>query len=33
MTVGSVSFKDGKLSTHEVVAGTSGGVTEVQGES
>jgi hypothetical protein len=33
MTVGSVSFKDGKLITHEVVAGSSGGVTEVRGES
>lgn len=33
MTVGSVSFKDGKLSTHEVVSGSSGGVTEVRGES
>jgi hypothetical protein len=33
MTVGSVSFKDGKLITHEVVAGNSGGVSEVRGES
>jgi len=33
MTVGRVSFKDGKLITHEVVTGSSGGVTEVRGTS
>ena len=33
MTVGSMSFKDGKLITHEVVAGSAGGVTEVRGTS
>jgi hypothetical protein len=33
MTVGSVSFKDGKLIAHEVVAGSSGGVSEVRSES
>ena len=33
MTVGNVSFKDGKLTTHEVVAGNAGGVTEVRSTS
>jgi hypothetical protein len=33
MTVGSMSFKDGKLTTHEVVTGSAGGVTEVRGTS
>jgi hypothetical protein len=33
MTAGSLSFKDGKLITHEVVAGSAGGVTEVRGTS
>ena len=33
MTVGTVSFKDGKLTTHEVVTGSAGGVTEVRGAS
>jgi hypothetical protein len=33
MTVGSLSFKDGKLMTYEVVAGSTGGVTEVRGTS
>ena len=33
MTVGSMSFKDGKLITHEVVTGSTGGVTEVRGTS
>jgi len=33
MTVGSVSFKDGKWITHEVVAGRTNGVTEVRGTS
>jgi len=33
MTVGSVSFKDGKFITHEMVTGSSGGVTEVRGTS
>ncbi len=33
MTVGSLSFKDGKLITHELVAGSAGGVTEVRGTS
>jgi hypothetical protein len=33
MTVGSLSFKEGKLITHEVVAGSAGGVTEVRGTS
>ncbi len=33
MTVGSLSFKDEKLITHEVVAGNAGGVTEVRGTS
>lgn len=30
MTVGSMSFKDGKLITHELVTGSAGGVTEVR---
>ena len=33
MTTGSMSFKDGKLHTHEVVTGSSGDVTEVRGTS
>ena len=33
MTVGTVSFKDGKLITHEVISGNAGGVTEVRGTS
>jgi hypothetical protein len=33
MTVGSMSFKEGKLITHEVVTGSSGGVAEVRGTS
>ena len=33
MTVGSVSFKDGKFISHEAVTGSSGGVTEVRGTS
>jgi hypothetical protein len=31
MTTGSVSFEDGKLTTHEVVTGSAGGVSEVRG--
>ncbi len=33
MTTGSMSLKDGKFITHEVVTGSSGGVTEVRGTS
>lgn len=33
MTVGTMSFKDGKMITHEVVAGGTDGVTEVRGTS
>ena len=33
MTVGTLSSKDGKLITHEVVSGSAGGVTEVRGTS
>ena len=33
MTVGTMSFKDGKMITHEVVAGSTDGVTEVRGTS
>jgi hypothetical protein len=33
MTTGSLSFKDGKFHTDEVVTGSSGGVTEVRGIS
>jgi len=33
MTVGTVSFKENQLITHEVVTGSSGGVTEVKGTS
>ena len=33
MTVGSMSFKDGKMITHEVVARGTDGVTEVRGAS
>jgi hypothetical protein len=33
MTVGTVSFKDGKLITHEMVSGNASGVTEVRGTS
>lgn len=33
MTVGSMSFKEGKAITHEVVTGSTGGVTEVRGTS
>lgn len=33
MTTGTMSFKDGKISTHEVVKGKASGVTEVRGES
>jgi hypothetical protein len=32
-TIGSVNFKDGKLLTHEVVTGSTGGVNEVRGTS
>lgn len=31
MTTGTMSFKDGKCLTHEVVSGSSGGVEEVRG--
>ncbi len=31
MTVGDVSFKEGKVITHEVVTGSAGGVKEVRG--
>jgi len=31
MTTGTMTFKDGKILTHEVVTGNSGGVTEVRG--
>ena len=30
-TTGTMTFKDGKILTHEIVAGNSGGVTEVRG--
>jgi hypothetical protein len=33
MTVGTVSFKDAKVITREVVSGSTGGVTEVRGTS
>jgi hypothetical protein len=33
MTVGSMSFQDGKLITHELVTGSAGGVTEVRSVS
>jgi len=33
MTTGSLNFKDGKLITHEVVNGSTGGVSEVRGTS
>lgn len=33
MTVGTMSFQDEKLITHEVVVGNTGGVTEVRGTS
>jgi hypothetical protein len=33
MTVGTMSFKDGKFVSHETVTGSSGGVTEVRGTS
>jgi hypothetical protein len=33
MTTGTVTFKDGKILTHEHVAGAAGGVTEVKGVS
>jgi len=33
MTVGSVTFDEGKITTHEVVSGRAGGVTEVRGVS
>ncbi|HEU0008347.1 MAG TPA: hypothetical protein VFT34_00875 [Verrucomicrobiae bacterium] len=33
MTTGTMSFKDGKVKTHEVVQGKSDGVKEVRGES
>jgi len=33
MTVGTVNFKENKLITHEVVSGSSGGVTEVKATS
>lgn len=33
MTTGSLEFKDGRLHTHEVLAGGSGAVTEVRGVS
>ncbi len=32
-TVGTMSFKDGKMITHEVVSGSAGGATEVRGTS
>ena len=31
-TKGTMTFKDGKISTHEVVSGNAGGITEVRGE-
>lgn len=31
MTTGTMTFKDGKILSHEVVTGNSGGVTEVRG--
>ncbi len=31
MTTGTLGFEDGKLHTHEVITGSSGGVTEVRG--
>jgi hypothetical protein len=33
MTTGSVHFTEGKILTHEVITGNSGGVTEVRGTS
>jgi hypothetical protein len=33
MTTGTMSFKDGKINTHEVVQGKTDGVTEVRGTS
>ena len=33
MTTGTMSFKDGKVTTHEVVKGKADGVTEVRGET
>ncbi len=33
MTVGTASFENGKITTHEVVSGSSGGATEVRGTS
>ncbi|MGH8245778.1 MAG: hypothetical protein ACREUU_05030, partial [Gammaproteobacteria bacterium] len=33
MTTGTMSFKDGKVNTHEVVKGKADGVTEVRGET
>jgi hypothetical protein len=33
MTTGTMNFKDGKVSTHEVVKGKANGVTEVRGTS
>ena len=33
MTTGTMTFKDGKVSTHEVVKAKTDGVTEVRGES
>jgi hypothetical protein len=33
MTIGTMSFKDGKLVSHEVVTGSAGGVTEVRATS
>ena len=31
MTIGTMTFKDGKVLTHEVVTGSAGGITEVRG--
>ena len=31
MTIGTMTFKEGKVLTHEVIAGNAGGVTEVRG--
>ena len=33
MTIGGVDFEDGRIISHEVVAGAAGGVTEVRGTS
>ena len=31
-TQGTMTFKDGKITTHEIVSGNAGGITEVRGE-